>query len=139
MYQEHQHDAQERTRPYNGQQTGRVFLHQFKHGGSSGRMVIFALIAGLLGVGVAAVSLALFLSYKGTTTTQIRQLREALASAQQSNQSNASSISGLSGKVSGIDGIVSIFAPYTTACSQALVNQSGGTGLYYYPCSAQRP
>ena len=36
MYQEHQHDAQERTRPYNGQQTGRVFLHQFKHGGYLG-------------------------------------------------------------------------------------------------------
>ena len=90
-------------------------------------MVIFALIAGLLGVGVAAVSLALFLSYKGTTTTQIRQLREALASAQQSNQAMPAASAGCPARSAALTAS-SAFAPYTTACSQALVNQSGGTG-----------
>ena len=106
-------------------------------------LALTAITAGFLGLALGAASLTLFLSFKSTTAAQISQLRQELSQAQSTldkvQSGDASSYDALNTKISSIDGIVSILAPYTTACSQALVNQSGGTGLYYYPCSAQRP
>jgi hypothetical protein len=131
MYQD-----QERTASYGPPQTARVAHHIFKHG--SPRLVIFALIAGLLGVAVAAVCLAMFLSYRSTATTQIRQLQEAVSNAQESNQSNVSSFSSLNGKVNTIGSALSALVPYNQVCSQALVTQTG-TGQFWYPCTDQKP
>src|SRR5260370_41632511 len=67
----------QRTRPYGSPATARVFLHNFRSG-SSGRVVIFALIAGLLGLLLGAASLAYLLSYRSTTTAQMQTMRQAL-------------------------------------------------------------
>ena len=130
---------QDQTRPYNRPQTSnRLFLHQFKHGSSPGRLAIFAVITGVLGIALGAASLSLVVMYKSTVATQtaqIDQLQRAVSNAQTAGQANASTLSGLSGKVSVISSGMAAIAPFNQVCSQALVSQSGSTGLYYFPCS----
>lgn len=137
MYQD-----QDRTTPYGGPAGGRVFLHQFKHGTSSGRLAIFALIAGLLGIAVSIASITLLLSYRSTTTNQIHQIRQELAQEQSAQSRDAGSVSGISTKVNNLAGTVSgiagVLAPYNMICSQALVTQAG-TGQFWYACADRNP
>jgi hypothetical protein len=129
----------QRTRPYST--TGRVFLHQFKHG-SSGRLVIFAAIIGLLGLALGAASLTFLLSYRTMATAQINQMRQEL-NQEQSNldkaqSGNASSYNGLSNKVSAINAAMSALAPYSKVCSTDLTGPNG-PAQFYFLCSDQKP
>ena len=128
---------EEQTRPYGSPQTARVSHHIFKHG--SPRLVIFAAIAGLLGIAVSVASLTFMLQYRSTAQAQIRQLRQAVASAQAAGQGNASSIAGLSGKVATIGGALSALAPFSMVCSQYLTGPGGGPTTFYSPCTDQKP
>src|SRR5580700_7243867 len=107
MYPDQGYPDQPRTAP----QTARVAHHIIKHG--SPRLVIFALIAGLLALAVSAASVTLFLSYRSTATAQIHQLQQAVANAQAGNQGNVSSYNSLSGKVSAIGAGMAALAPYS--------------------------
>jgi hypothetical protein len=131
------YEDQQQTRPYGN--TGRVFLHQFKHGTAGrGSLAVFAAVAGLLGLALGVIALALLLSYRGTATAQIRQLQQAVASAQAGNASTARSLNGVSGRVSGMASTVNAIAQFDMACSQALTT-SNGTGEFYFPCTDQKP
>ncbi len=132
MYQD-----QERTRPYGSPATARVFLHQLKHG-SSGRLVIFAAIVGLLGLALGAASLAFFLSYRSSVTAQMQTIRQELNQAQSSLSSNSSSVNGLSNKISAINAAMAAIAPYNQVCSQALIGQNG-PATFYFMCSDLKP
>jgi|SRR5580704_4070677 hypothetical protein len=136
MYQD-----QDRTTPYGPAQTARVAHHIFKHG--SPRLVILAVIAGLLGIVVGAASLTLFLTYKSTAETQIRQLQQAVSNAQAGNQSNVSSLKSVSGKISGIDATLNTLAgnvaPFNMTCSQYLTGPNGGPTTFYFACSDTKP
>lgn len=126
----------QRTRPYGNPATARVFLHNFRSG--SGRVVIFAVILGFLGVALGAASLTFFLSYRSTVTAQMQQLQQAVANAQQDSQSNASSLNSQAGKISTINAALSALAPYYKVCSQALVGPNG-PAQFYFLCSDQKP
>src|SRR5260370_19453723 len=101
-------------------------------------LALGAYFAGFLGVALAAVCLALFLSYRSTATTQIRQLQEAAASAQVDNQSNISSLNALSGKVNTIDAGMAALAPYDQVCSQDLTG-ANGPAQFFFLCTDQKP
>jgi hypothetical protein len=131
------YQGQERTTPYGSPATGRVFLHQFKHG-SSGRLTIFAAIAGLLGIAVSAASMALFLTYKSSAETQIRQLQQAVYNAQADNQSNASSLSSQAGKLSSINAALSAIAQFSKVCSQDLTGPNG-PAQFFFQCTDTKP
>lgn len=127
------YEDQQRTAP----QAGRVFFHQFKH--STGRgPVIFAAIAGLLGIAVSVASLTFFLSYRSTTGAQIRQLQQAVSNAQAASQGNVSSLNGLSGKVGSINAALSALAPYSKICSTDLTGPNGPE-QFYFLCTDQKP
>jgi len=129
-----------RTRPYGSPATARVFLHQLKHG--SGKLVMLAAIAGLLGLLLGVASLALLVSYRSTATAQMNQMRQEL-SQEQSNldkaqSGNASSISGLSNKISAIDAAMSALAPYSKVCSTDLTGPNG-PAQFFFMCSDTKP
>ena len=137
------YEDQQRARPYGSNpQTARVFLHNIRHGQGSGRLVIFALIAGLLGIAVGVASLTLFLSYKSTVTAQMREMRQAVAQEQSSlskaQSGNASSVSGLSSKVTAIGAGMAALAPYSSVCSQDLTGPNG-PAQFYFLCTDQKP
>jgi hypothetical protein len=131
---------EDRTRPYGSQTTGRVFLHQFKHGSGSGRLAIYAVIVGLIGLALGAASLTLFLSYRSAATTQMNQLRQEVAKAQstlaKAQAGYGSSLSGLASQVSGMDATLNGLAQYGTQCSQALIGPHG-PAQYNFPCKQQ--
>ena len=133
------YEDQQRTRPYGN--TGRVFLHQFKHGSPGRGPVIFAAAVALLGLAVSAASLTFFLSYRGTAQAQIAQLQRAVASAQAASRgrASASQVDGLAGKVSTISAALSALAQFDTVCSQYLTGPSGGPTTFYFPCTDQKP
>ena len=70
------YEDQQRTRPYGN--TGRVFLHQFKHGSPGRGPVIFAALAALVALAVSTASITLLLQYRDTAQAQIGQLQRAV-------------------------------------------------------------
>lgn len=130
--------GQDRTAPYGRPQAGRVFLHQFKHGSPGRGLVIFAVIAGLLGIAVSVASLTLLLSYRSTAQAQIRQLQQAVANAQAGVQANVSGLSSQAGKVSSLNAALSALAPYTKVCATDL-NGPNGPAQFYFLCTDQNP
>ena len=138
MYQD-----QDRTTPYGSPAGGRVFLHQFKHGASPGRLVVVTLVLGLLGIALGAASLVLLLMYRTTATaqaSQISQMRQELSQEQSSlskaQSGNSASYSALNGKISAIG---SVLAPYEQVCETDLTNASGQPAAFWFPCSSARP
>jgi hypothetical protein len=130
---------QQQTRPYGN--TGRVFLHQFKHG-SGGRVpVIFAAVVALAALAVSTASITLLLQYRGTAQAQIGQLQRAVASAQAASRgrASASQVDGLAGKVSTISGALNALAQFNTVCSQYLTGPSGGPTTFYFACTQTKP
>ncbi len=126
---------EDQTRPYSPQ-TARVAHHIFKH--ESPRLVIFAVIAGLLGLALGAASLTFFLSYKSSAQAQINQLQAAVSNAQAGNQGNTSSIDGQAAKISAINAALSALAPYSKICSTDLTGPNG-PAQFYFLCSDQKP
>ena len=131
------YEDQQRTRPYGN--TGRVFLHQFKHGSPGRGPLIFAIITGLLGLAVSAASLTLLLSYKSTAQAQVRQLQRAVASAQAATQGRASQVDSQAAKISRLDTAMAAIAQFSTVCSQYLTGPNGGPTTFYFPCSDVKP
>jgi hypothetical protein len=134
------YEDQQQTRPYGN--TGRVFLHQFKHGsGSRGSLAIFAAVAALVGLAVSVASITLLLMYRGTAQAQIAQLQRAVASAQAASRGRASTgqVDALAGKVSTISAALSALAQFNTVCSQYLTGPSGGPTTFYFPCTDAKP
>jgi uncharacterized protein HemX len=131
------YDDQQRTAPH-ASPGGRVFLHQFRHSTGRGPLVVFAAIAGLLGIAVGVASLTFFLSYRSTVTAQMRQLQQAVANAQAGNQGNAQQLNGLSNKITGIDAGMAAIAPFSQVCSTDLTGPAG-PAQFWFACSDQRP
>ena len=133
------YEDQQRTRPYGN--TGRVFLHQFKHGSPGRGPVIFAAAVALLGLAVSAASLTLLLSYKSTAQAQVRQLQRAVASAQAASRGSASAsqVDGQAAKISRLDTAMAAIAQFSTVCSQYLTGPNGGPTTFYFPCSDTKP
>ena len=134
------YDNSEYTRPYSTP-TARVFNYRMPHG-KQGRLVIAAAIVAALGLVTAAVTLAMFLTYKGSAQNQISQMRNQLASAVQELQAvqdrqnvESANYSGLSGKVSNLGAAM---GTWNLTCAQALESQNG-PGTYYFPCSDTKP
>ncbi len=104
--------------------------------------VIGAYIVGVLGLVAVAVTLAIFLSYKGSASAQLTRMRHQLTAMSQELQNarsaNASSYDGLSGKVSGLSAIVGGLADYGMVCTQDLTGQNG-PAEFYFPCTDQKP
>ena len=115
--------GQDRTAPYGPPQAARVSHHIFRH--QSGQLVIFAVILGLLGLALGAASLTFFLSYRSTTTAQIRQLQQAVANAQQSNQGNVSSLNSQASKIRSLNAAMAAIAQFDTVCSTDLTGPNG--------------
>ena len=118
--------------------SGRIFLHQFRHGSPGRGPLVFALIAGLLGIAVGVASLTFMLSYRSTAQAQIRQLQAAVANAQAGNQGNAQQLNGLSNKITGIDAGMAAVAQFNQVCSQDLTGPAG-PAQFWFACSDQRP
>lgn len=126
----------QRTRPYGSPATARVFLHQLKHG--SGKLVMLAAIAGLLGLLLGVASLALLVSYRSTATAQMNQVRQELTQAQSSLYKAQSDYSGLSNKISAIDAAMSALAPYSKVCSTDLTGPNG-PAQFFFMCRDTKP
>jgi hypothetical protein len=110
--------------------------------GDRGRLLIATSATALVAVVAAAVTLAMFLVYKGSAETQLSQMRQQLAAMgqqfQNAQNANASSYGRLSGKVNAMSAAVGTITQYNITCAQALESQAG-PGTYYFPCSATRP
>ena len=132
------YEDQQRTRPYGN--TGRVFLHQFKHGSPGRGPVIFAALAALVALAVSTASITLLLQYRDTAQAQIGQLQRAVASAQAASKGRASvsQVDGLAGKVNVISTAVSALAPFNQVCSQDLTG-ANGPAQFYFACTDQKP
>jgi hypothetical protein len=134
------YEDQQQTRPYGN--TGRVFLHQFKHGsGSRGSLAVFAAVAALVALAVGTASITLLLQYRSTAQAQISQLQRAVASAQAASRGRASTsqVNGLAGKLSTISGALNALAQFDTVCSQYLTGPSGGPATFYFACTQTKP
>jgi len=133
---------EDRTRPYSNQTTGRVFLHQFKHGQGSGRLALFATIAGVLGLALGVISLALFLSYRGSATAQIHQMQRELAKTQSTlakvQSGSANSLTGLASQVSGMNATLNGLAQFNSVCSQDLTGPNG-PAQFFFACTDKKP
>jgi hypothetical protein len=128
------------TPQYNGQTMPLAFPPQPPAGR---RWAVFgAYVVGVLGLVAVAVTLAIFVSYKGSASAQLTRMRHQLTAMSQELQTarsaNASSYDGLSGKVSGLSAIVSGLANYAMVCTQDLTGQNGPAELYF-PCTDQKP
>lgn len=100
---------------------------------------IGAYLTGFLGVAIAVASLAMFLSYRGTTGAQIDLMRQALARAQ---SSSASSYSSLNGKLNATEAMISGLAPFAAFnmnCSQDLTGPNGAPTQFFMPCTDKNP
>jgi hypothetical protein len=98
-----------------------------------------AYLTGFLGVAIAVASLAMFLSYRGTTGAQIDLMRQALARAQ---SSSASSYGSLNGKLNATEAMISGLAPlaaFNMNCSQDLTGPNGAPTQFFMPCTDQKP
>lgn len=102
-------------------------------------LALGAYAAGLAGIVLAAVSLALLLTYKGQAQAQPDHMRQALTSTQstlaKAQSGNAVKYTHLSGAVSSIENTL---APYSVICSTDLQGASG-PAQYYFACSDQKP
>jgi hypothetical protein len=102
------------------------------------RAVIGAYIVGVLGLAAAAVSLALFLSYKSSVTAQLGQMRQQASQANQTlattRSEAASTYDALYAKINS----VSSLAPYGMVCSQDFTGQDG-PAQFWFPCTDRRP
>ena len=91
--------------------------------------IIVPYIAGVAGITLAAVTMAMFLLFRSTTTAQITELREEVAAAQQAQANTAGAVTGLSNRVKGLTGdlnaVGDLVTPYTTVCSTDLTGPNG--------------
>jgi hypothetical protein len=95
--------------------------------------------AGLLGIVLAAVTLALFMTYKGQTQTQLGQVRHELATTQSNlAKAQASNDTKYTKLFSSVSGIGNAIAPYNMTCSTDLQGQNG-PAQYYFACSDVKP
>ena len=96
----------------------------------------------VLALVAVAVTLAMFLSYKGSASAQLAQMRRQLTTTSQELKNawsaNASSYNGLSGKVSSLGTVVGSLANYAMVCTQDLTGQNG-PAAFYFPCTDQKP
>lgn len=95
--------------------------------------------AGLLGVILAAVALALLVSYKGQAAAQLDQMRQDLRNTQstlaKSQASQGVKYTHLSGDLSNLGNMI---GPYNMICSTDLQGQNG-PAQYWFPCSGAKP
>lgn len=95
--------------------------------------------AGVLGIVLAAVTLALFLTYKSQTTAQLGQVRHELATTQanlaKAQADNSTKYAKMIGTVTGIGNEI---APYNMVCSQDLTG-ANGPAQFWLPCSDAKP
>ncbi len=136
------YDNQQRTRPYASPQTGRVFLHQFKHGSPGRGLLVSALITSLLALAIGAASLTLFLSSRGTAAaqaTQVSQLRAEVASQASAlsaaRSAGAASFASVNGKIASIG---SLLGTYGMVCSTDLTGPDG-PAQFWFACTDQKP
>jgi hypothetical protein len=95
--------------------------------------------AGLLGIILAAVTLALFVTYKGQATAQLGQVRQQLATTRTNlAKAQAASDSKYTKLFSSVSGIGNAIAPYNMTCSTDLQGQNG-PAQYYFACSDAKP
>ncbi len=95
--------------------------------------------AGLLGIVLAAVTLALFMTYKSQTQAQLGQVRHELATTQSNlSKLQASTGSKYAKMVSTVSGIANTVAPYNMVCSQDLTG-ANGPAQFWLPCSDVKP
>lgn len=129
----------QRTRPYASPQTGRVFLHQFKHGSPGRGLLVSALITSLLALAVSAASLAFFLSSRGTAAAQVSQLRAEVASQASAlgtaRSEGAASFASVNGKVARIEALLGTFG---MVCSTDLTGPAG-PAQFWFACTDQKP
>jgi type II secretory pathway component PulM len=96
----------------------------------------------VLALVAVAVTLAMFLSYKGSASAQLAQMRRQFTTMSQelknARSANASSYNGLSGKVSSLGTVVGSLANYGMVCTQDLTGQNG-PAAFYFPCTDQKP
>lgn len=125
---------QQRTAP----QAGRVFLHQFRHGGGRG-LTVFAVVAALLGLAIGAASLALLITYRSTAQAQVRELQAAVSAAQANSAGNTYSLNGQAAKLATIDAALATISQFNQVCSQDLSSASGVPTQFYFQCSPAKP
>jgi hypothetical protein len=102
-------------------------------------LALGAYAAGVLGVVLAAVTLALFLMYKGQAQTQLHQVRQALATTQTSLAKAQSRDDTRYTKLVGtVSNIGNALAPYSMICSTDLQGQAG-PAQYWFACSDTKP
>ena len=102
-------------------------------------LALGAYAAGLAGIVLAAVALALFLTNRSSTQAELHQLQRALTSTQsslaKSQASQAVKYTHLSGDLSNLGNMI---GPYNMICSTDLQGQNG-PAQYWFPCSGAKP
>jgi hypothetical protein len=100
-------------------------------------VMIVPYIAGVAGITLAAVTMAMFLLFRSATTAQITELRQEVATAQQAQADTAGAVTGLSNRVKGLTGdlnaVGDLVTPFTTICSTDLTGP-GGPAQYDFLC-----
>jgi hypothetical protein len=96
------------------------------------------LLVGAVGVMMAAVTLAMFLIWKGSVTVQISQLRHELTAMHSQAASTSAGLSGLSRRIDGVSGDVNalgaMLGGYSAVCQQDLTGPNG-PAAFDFPCS----
>ena len=102
-------------------------------------LALGAYAAGLGGIVLAAVSLAMFLMYKGQAQAQLGQVRQELATTQ-TNLAKAQAMddSRYTKMVGNVSNIGNARAPYNSICSTDLQGQAG-PAQYWFACSDAKP
>lgn len=107
----------------------------------STRAAVAAYIVGTVGLALAAVTLAVFLLWKGSVESRISELRGEVVSAQQTQAGTTSSITNLRDRVNGLsDSLASMnffVSGYAAQC-QVLQDTSGVPASYLVPCKRQK-
>ena len=100
-------------------------------------------IVGIMGVVVAAVALAMFLTWKGSAEAQISQLRTELTTEQSraasQTASTSTSLSGLTRRVDSIgrdvNALGNLVGPFTSICTTDLTNPAGQAEAFVFACA----
>lgn len=93
------------------------------------RATVVPYLVGVAGVALAAVTLAMFLLWKGSAETQISQLQQEVATAQQAQATTEGTVTGLSNRFhsisSSVNSIADLLSPFNATCQTDLNGQNG--------------
>ncbi len=105
------------------------------------KAAIGAYVAGVAGLALVCVSLALFLVWHGSVDAQVTQLRNQLATVQAGQGNGTEVVTRLAKKVTTLaDGLAGLdwIAAYGDTCSTDLTGPNG-PAVYFFPCTEQKP